>query len=543
MLYSFAGGNGDGGLPEAALIFDTAGNLYGTTGEGGAVGPGGVAGGIVFELSPSQGGGWTEKVLYNFCSVSDPHRPLGGLSSPTRPPAGEFCLDGAEPDTNLIFDAAGNLYGTTLIGGYSVPCAYSGCGTVFELSPTAGGSWTEQVLYSFCPQTDCADGSTPTAGLIFDASGNLYSTTAYGGIGNCYGGYGDVYCGTVFELSPGQGGGWTEQVLYSFNWNGNNTDAAIPQAGLVFDPAGNLYGTTGSGGTYSFGAAFELGKLGATNTALTTSPNPSNVGQAVTMTGTVTAENGSLPTGTVVFQNNGVNIGSASLNNSGVAVLNYAALPVGTDSVVAMYQGSASLGGSTSNTVSQVVMPLSSMTSVTSAPNPSAFGQQVMITATVSPSGPPVPTGTVGFTSNGTAISGCTAVTLSSQTAVCMTSTLALGYDTITANYSGDSNYAGSSGMLSHVVEIATTTALTTAPNPSNLGQSVTMTATVTAQNGSLPTGTVIFDSNGVQVGSALLNNSGVAVLNYAGLNIGTNNLTAVYQGSGQHWPSAPPIP
>ena len=189
VLYSFAGGNGDGGLPEAALIFDTAGNLYGTTGEGGAVGPGGVAGGIVFELSPSQGGGWTEKVLYNFCSVSDPHRPLGGLSSPTRPPAGEFCLDGAEPDTNLIFDAAGNLYGTTLIGGYSVPCAYSGCGTVFELSPTAGGSWTEQVLYSFCPQTDCADGSTPTAGLIFDASGNLYSTTAYGGIGNCYGGH------------------------------------------------------------------------------------------------------------------------------------------------------------------------------------------------------------------------------------------------------------------------------------------------------------------------------------------------------------------
>jgi uncharacterized repeat protein (TIGR03803 family) len=515
VLYSFAGGNyGDGASPVAGLTL-AAGNLYGTTTGGGVVGPGGGDGGTVFELSPSQGGGWTEKVVYNFCSQDGPYG---------------RCQDGADPDTNLIFDSAGNLYGTTLSGGGTPICLLFGCGTAFELSPNGSGGWTEQVLYDFCSQTNCADGYNPPAGLIFDASGNLYSTTEYGGY---MGGYcaGDG-CGVVFELSPGQRGGWTETVLYSFNWNGNNTDAAIPLAGLIFDPDGNLYGTTYNGGTYSFGTAFELGKLGATSTTLTTSPNPSNLGQSVTMTATVTAENGSLPTGTVAFQNNGVNIGSASLNNSGVAALNYAALPVGTDSVVAMYQGSASLGGSTSNTVSQVVMPLSSMTSVTSAPNPSAFGQQVMITATVSPSGPPVPTGTVGFTSNGTAISGCTAVTLSSQTAVCMTSTLALGYDTITANYSGDSNYAGSSGMLSQVVEIATTTALTTAPNPSNLGQSVTMTATVTAQNGSLPTGTVIFDSNGVQIGSASLNNSGVAVLNYAGLSGGTDSLTAAYQGS-----------
>jgi uncharacterized repeat protein (TIGR03803 family) len=510
VLYSFCSQPNctDGSTPVAGLILDAVGNLYGTTFYGGT-----QYDGTVFELSPGKGGGWTETVLYNFCSQTN-------------------CPDGSNPSAGLTFDAVGNLYGTTVTGGDSgVPCGNFDCGTVFELTPATGGGWTEQVLYSFGAYPD---GGQPSASLILDAAGNLYGTTFYGGTSDICGGG----CGTVFELAPAGGAGWTEKVLYNFNWNGNGTDAANPSAGLIFDAAGNLYGTTYAGGNLNqcsgsgCGTVFELGKLVSTSTALTTSPNPSNLGQSVTMTATVTVENGSLPTGTVVFQSNGVNIGSAPLNNSGIAVLTYGGLPVGTDSLVAMYQGSTTLGGSTSNTVSQVVMPASSMTSVTSAPNPSISGQEVTITATVSPSGPPTPTGTVGFTSNGTPISGCTAVTLSSQTAVCMTSTLAVGTDTIVATYSGDSNYVGSSGTLSQIVKVATTTALTTAPNPSNVGQAVTMTAAVTAQNGSLPTGTVVLESDGVQIGSASLNNSGIAVLNYSGLSAGTDALTATYQGS-----------
>src|ERR1039458_5024018 len=122
--------------------------------------------------------------------------------------------DGGSPAGGLIFDGAGNLYGTTNGGG-----TYSG-GTVFELSPAAGGGWTETVIHSFGNGTD---GNGPEAGLIFDAAGNLYSTTNGGGTYNG---------GTVFELTPQAGGGWTETVIHSF---GSGTDGAGPWAGPNFD--------------------------------------------------------------------------------------------------------------------------------------------------------------------------------------------------------------------------------------------------------------------------------------------------------------------
>ncbi len=218
ILHSFNPNNSaDGWDPYAGLIFDAAGNLYGTTGYGGTYG-----GGTVFELTPTAGGGWMEHVLYNFGNGTD----------------------GIYPYASLIFDTAGNLYGTTQQGGtYSV-------GTVFALTPTAGGGWTEKVLYSFCSQPDCTDGADPSAGLIFDVAGSLYSTTYYGGSYGPYGG------GTVFELTPEAGGSWTEQVLYSFPTTG--TDASHPDAGLIFDAVGNLYGTTYYGGTSGWGTVFEL---------------------------------------------------------------------------------------------------------------------------------------------------------------------------------------------------------------------------------------------------------------------------------------------
>ena len=252
-------------------------------------------------------------------------------------------------------------------------------------------------------------------------------------------------CGTIFRITAGG----TLTTVHSFNI----ADGSPPDAPLIQATDGNLYGTTPSGGAYGGGTVFRLIPPVSTTTVLTSAPNPSNLGQPVTMTATVTAENNLIPTGSVVFNSNGVQVGSASLNNSGVAVLIYAGLPLGIDSLQAVYQGSTPFTGSTSNMVLQMVGITT--TSVTSAPDPSTVGQTVTVTATVTPGAPggPTPTGTVSFTSNSVAIPSCTDVTLNqSLTAQCVTSTLAVGTDMIVATYSGDSNYVGGSGSLVQIV-------------------------------------------------------------------------------------------
>jgi uncharacterized repeat protein (TIGR03803 family) len=206
-LHAFRGT--DGGNPRAGLVFDSTGNLYGTTNVGGA-----YDAGTVFELSPDTSGKWTERVLYSFCSASD-------------------CSDGAYADSSLTFDSSGNLYGTTAWGGGS-----GHEGVVFELSPTAEGQWTETPLYSFA--TNDGDGIYPD-GVIVDSKGNLYGTTLYGG---------HNFHGTVFELTPNGKGGWTETILHYFE----STDGSYPLSTLIFDAAGNLYGVAEGGGNQSCGS-------------------------------------------------------------------------------------------------------------------------------------------------------------------------------------------------------------------------------------------------------------------------------------------------
>ncbi len=217
MLYSFPGGSG-GGYPFAGLIFDSAGNLYGTTRYDGSSGWG-----VVFELTPRANDQWVETVLYSF---------TGGA-------------DGSTPYAGLIFDGAGNIYGTTSAGG-NLTCTYlpDSCGVVFELTPSASGPWIETILYSF---TGGSDGANPNAGLIFDSGGNLYGTTLYGGNQN--------NDGVVFALTPSASGQWTETVLQAFT--GGN-DGARPYDGLILDSANNLYGTAFAGGSASSGVVFEL---------------------------------------------------------------------------------------------------------------------------------------------------------------------------------------------------------------------------------------------------------------------------------------------
>jgi len=233
VIHSFSGP--DGVAIQAAVVIDANGNLYGTALCGGSsesvtsgyLTPdcGGATGdGTVWELSPQSDGSWTETTLYSF---------TGGD-------------DGANPSTQgrLIFDAAGNLYGGTNNGGKY------GYGTVFELSPSAGGAWTEKVLHSF----DGTDGIAPSGGVIFDAAGNLYGETFGPGTYLGGGGGGEMGGQLVYELTPGADGTWTETVLHKFD----DPVGSGPSMGLVFDALGNLYGITFMGGTYNKGTVFEI---------------------------------------------------------------------------------------------------------------------------------------------------------------------------------------------------------------------------------------------------------------------------------------------
>ena len=229
VLWSF--GNGaDGAEPEAGLIMDGSGNLFGTTLSGGA-----DQKGTVFELTPpTSGGAWTESVVWSFGNGTDGTRPVG----------------------SLIMDSSGNLYGTTEQGGAN------GVGTVFELIPPSmdEGSWTESILWNFNPGTrGTKDGFEPEAGVIMDTSGNLFGTTGSGGIHfqdpSDHPGFTDP--GIVFELTPPStaGGSWTESILRNF---GESKDGNNLQAGVIIDKSGNLYGTTNQGGANGAGTAFEL---------------------------------------------------------------------------------------------------------------------------------------------------------------------------------------------------------------------------------------------------------------------------------------------
>jgi uncharacterized repeat protein (TIGR03803 family) len=226
VLYNFTGGS-DGGYPAGGLILDGAGNLYGTTEEGGSFShePCTYSGcGVVFKLTPVGKGKWTETVLYSFQGTDDGYVPVAGL----------------------VFDDAGNLFGTTYYGGPG------GWGTVFELTPGAKGGWTETTLYSF---TDGADGANPSDSLTLDSSGAVYGTTQYGGDLNCPGGDRVYGCGTVFQLTKNSDNTWTEAVLYSFT---DSDDGGYPLGNVIFDSAGTLYGTTPSGGAGSGGTVFSL---------------------------------------------------------------------------------------------------------------------------------------------------------------------------------------------------------------------------------------------------------------------------------------------
>ncbi|MFZ0805902.1 MAG: choice-of-anchor tandem repeat GloVer-containing protein [Candidatus Sulfotelmatobacter sp.] len=277
VLYSFNPNGVDGFGPTSGIIFDKAGNIYGTTEFGGTGScTNGFGCGTVFELSPTGEPTWKETVLHDFVGtdgwqihpglVMDSNGNLYGMATnggsykngtifEMSPGTGGWTFnvlhqftggsDGGVPFQGLTLDGAGNLYGAaSLGGGKSTACRY-GCGLIFKLS-NANGSWNETVLHNFT--TNPNDGAVPACKLTFDAAGNLYGTAGSGG--------GALSAGIVFELSPGTKDAWTEKVLHNFNQHAG--DGNGPSNSVAFDASGNLYGATIGGGNHGRGTAFKL---------------------------------------------------------------------------------------------------------------------------------------------------------------------------------------------------------------------------------------------------------------------------------------------
>lgn len=280
VLYAFKGGKADGAQPHGGLAVDGLGNLYGTTYRGG-VGSKGAA----FVLAPDG----TETVLHGF--LGKKHR------------------DGDSPNAGLVFDAAGNLYGTTIYGGHG---SNSGFGTIFELP--VGGAYS--VIHPFGNEVGGYYPFSPFGALIQDAGGNLYGTTAFGGTGECAGN-----CGTVFEL-PASG---KLIVLYPFQ---GQSDGAEPMSRLFRDPAGNLFGTTFAGGGsvscfQGCGTVFEISTSGS-ETVLHAFSGGSD---------------GSQPSSGVIMDKDGNLYGVTSLGGDGGVGVVFEIAPDGSETVLHSFTG------------------------------------------------------------------------------------------------------------------------------------------------------------------------------------------------------------
>ena len=272
ILHTFRGSPSDGATPDSTLVLDSAGNLYGTTLQGGLktknpeCSPGC---GVVFKLTPTARGPWKETVIHRFTGKLDGANPVAGLIrdsagnlfgaaagggttqlgvayelSPTATGWKETVLhnfggtEGAAPFAPLAFDNAGNLYGTTLLGGDQ------NLGVVFKLTRRKAGLWKETVLHSF---QGGSDGLSPLAGVVLDKKGNVFGASQAPS--------GQLPCGTVFELTAANG--YAQTILHEFEGTFHNNDGCIPNQ-LVFDSGGDLFGTSEFGGTDNAGTIFKL---------------------------------------------------------------------------------------------------------------------------------------------------------------------------------------------------------------------------------------------------------------------------------------------
>jgi len=329
----------------------------------------------------------------------------------------------------------------------------------------------------------------------------------------------DVFSSTTCTLAPL--GATTDTSTCSVN---------LTSTTVGVDPVNASYGGSATHASSSGSANLTVNKAN-TSSALVSSVNPSTPGQSVTFTVTITAvaPGVGVPTGTVTFLDGATPIGTGTLNGSGVATFSTSTLAVGTHPISTSYPGDGNFNGSTSNTVNQVVSQIATTTSLVSSVNPSTVGQSVTFTATVTPAGAGTPTGTVTFFDGATPLGTSPLV---GTTATFSTSALSVGTHPITATYSGDTTFTGStSNTVNQVVnKIATTTSLVSSANPSTFGQNVTFTATVSTGGPGTPTGTVTFSDGATPLGTVALSGT-TATFSTANLAVGTHPITATYNG------------
>jgi uncharacterized repeat protein (TIGR03803 family) len=475
VLYNFCSQQNcaDGENPTSRLMSDSTGNLYGTTQLGGP-----NMYGTVFKLTPNGVGGYNETVLYSFCS----------------PPV---CADGSYPDSYVTFDTSGNLFGTTYYGGPYASGPYSGYGVVFELSPEPGGGcpagsntgngWCETVLHGFM---STPDGAFPFSGLTWDRQGNLYGTTYGGGSG----------MGTVYELSPKGGGGWAEQVIYDSGG----------YAGLAIDGSSNLYGAD----DVKDGHVFEL------------SPNGSG-GWTVSILHTFRGgpSDGRYPEGTPVLDSAGNIYGTTVFggSNSAGTVWKLTPLTTGTYTEEILH---SFIWQNASTPYAGVALDSSGNIYGTAGigviKSPCYGGCGTVFELGVS--------GTTydwnilwafngtdgGYASNGVILDGAN-----------------LYGTTYGGGTSDNCSGAGGCGIVFELNPsgVATSTTLTSLPNPSTSGETVTFTATVTSSAGNPPDGeTVSFMESSTQLGTGTLS-GGSASFMTSSLPVGTSKIDAQYIG------------
>ena len=419
VLHSFSGTGGDGATPDAGVVMDAQGNLYGSTSVGGDLSCRNPTGcGIVFKLDPAG----NETILHAFTGTGD---------------------DGANPSGDLVLDAQGNIYGTTSTAGANF------AGTIFKLNP----SGVETVLHAF---TCCSQAAAPE-GLVMDASGNFFGTTRVGGPGHGRG-CGPLGCGTVYVLTKG-GSLFT---LHSFD--PSNGDGGHPNRRLVLDAQGNLYGTTFLGGfpfkgrPIGSGTAFKVDAQGNetllhvfcvaghdANVATPLCPDGAFPAGGLAMDGAgnlfgTTEHGGSMGGHGTIFMidstgHETVLHNFAGFNGQGA----YPATDLLMDSQGDLY-------GTAGVAFGMLTPAAATVTTLTSSLNPSTFGETATFTAVVSTrTGAPPDGETVSFIDSRTLLG---TATLSGGSASFSSSTLPVGIRKITAVYGGDPHLIGSSNVL-----------------------------------------------------------------------------------------------
>jgi hypothetical protein len=298
-----------------------------------------------------------------------------------------------------------------------------------------------------------------------------------------------------------------------------------------------IYNGDGNFTTSSGSATENVNQGGATTTMVSANPASSVYGESVSFTATVTANVASsgTPAGSVTFRQGSTVLGTATLNSNGRATLTSSRLPAGTDTVTATYNGSTTFASSSDSTI-ETVSKDGSTTTVSEGPTNPVFGEMLYFTATVYGSAHTsgTPTGTVTFTEGSTVLA---TVALTNGSAKFRYSSLSVGANTITATYSGDSNYIPCFGSLTDpVAQDATSTVLVTSATRSAFGQSVTFTARVSAKypGSGTPNGSVTFEDGSTILGTAMLNSLGQATFTTSNLAVGTHNIVAIYGDDSQ---------